>query len=117
MEPGALFFLLACIGVVGGYASTALGKRIGDEMAAWVIANDEDGSPAPEFGADVGERHRRSLGRYHWYARQYRQLKRARSEPPTLANQFFAVQTVQVIGTLVLVIAGLWAGMLIDSQQ
>jgi hypothetical protein len=117
MEPGALLFLLGCIGVGGGYASTAVGKRIGDEMAAWVIANDEEGSPTPEFGADVGERRRPSLGRYRWYARRYRELKRARSEPPTLANRFVALETAQGIGVLILVLVGIWAGLMIDAQQ
>lgn len=117
MGPDGLFFVILCVGVAGGYVSTAIGKRIGDEMAAWVIANDEDDGPAPTFGADVGERHRAWLGRYRWYVQQYRQLKQAKSEPATLANRFVALEIAQGLGALLMLLAAVGAVLFTDAQQ
>lgn len=108
-------FIVTVVVVIGVFVCNAVGKRIGDEMAAWVIANeDDDDAPAPTFGADVGERHRPSLGRYRWYASQYRQIKQAKSEPPTLANQFAAVQIAKVGGGLLVLVTWLLAFSVVD---
>lgn len=108
MEPGTIAFGVAVFVLLGSYVCFAIGKRVGDEMATWVIANDDDDAPAPSFGIEDSRR-RPALGRYRWYASQYRQLKRARSEPTTLANWFAAVQIAQVVGGLIIVVTWIWA--------
>ncbi len=90
MTAGSIFFLSFVAAIFGSWGLVAAGKGVGDQLAAWVIANEEeDDAPAPDFGVeethsnDVG-----SLSAYRYYAKRYRKIRRARREDVTLARRF-----------------------------
>ena len=90
-------------GIVSLFVCVALGKRVGDELASWVIAHEQDGGSSPQFGVELVGRQRRlpSLRAYRPYATRYRQLRRARGENVKLATRFAVIYYAQFVGVAV----------------
>jgi hypothetical protein len=109
---GAVIAGLTLGGIFAFWICMALGKRFGDELATWVVSNDDDQAPAPDFGLEQIQRsdaQALSMRGYRYYAKRYRQLRRARGEDVILARRFDIVYFVQqaiVVSTALVIVVG-----------
>lgn len=89
MEPGLIIFVAFAVCIFGSWALVAAGKRVGDQIATWVIAHEEeDDAIAPDFGVSDADDAASSLRAYRYYSRRYRRMRSARREDVSLARRF-----------------------------
>lgn len=111
---GWTFGVAIVLAVIGNYVLLGVGKRVGDELAAWVIANEEnDDARAPAFGVAGGETTNPTLSEsYGFYARRYMKIRRARGEDVSLGRRYQAITFAQGLLIAVVVVPGVlhWLG-------